>query len=122
MTEKQWLAAKDWPKLQPHIKTGRVRGRKGRLFAVAGGRRIAHLSKDPRADEAVEVSEQFADGQVLRERAREAERAVLESIREEMDKSGATKMAWARDAAWRTVCLDTVWDGPTSCLLAVSHN
>jgi hypothetical protein len=121
MTKKQWLAATDWQKMRRHIEQRTDYERKVRLFSVACCRRIAHLFEDPRSDEAVAVSELFADGKATRKQLQGAERAVLKAVHEAVAEHGANAQAWARDAAWRTARHEFIHDGAESCLRAVAH-
>ena len=121
MTEERWLAATDWRKMRWWLPLKLSKGRKARLFAVACSRRVAHLSGDSRCDEALAVSELFADERASRARLREAEEAALVAVREAVDKQGPQAIAWARDAAWRTSRATSVWHGARSCLNVVSY-
>jgi hypothetical protein len=75
MTEAEWLACSD-PEVMFGFLGNRASARKSRLFAVACCRQIWHLIKNEDSREAVEISEQYADGlasaKLLRGVAREA--------------------------------------------------
>lgn len=74
MTEADWLAAGD-PETMLDCVRGRVSDRKLRLFACACCRRLWHLW-DARAQGAVAVAEQFADGLVNPKKLEAARQAI----------------------------------------------
>jgi hypothetical protein len=61
MTEAEWLACEDPEKMLEFLK-GKASDRKVRLFGCACCRRIWHLMKHTESQEAVILSERFADG------------------------------------------------------------
>jgi hypothetical protein len=63
VTEAEWLACTDPETVLDYLRD-KVSDRKLRLFAVACARRFVHLSQAERSHQAVELSEQFADGLV----------------------------------------------------------
>jgi hypothetical protein len=121
MTEPEWLDATDWIDLLPRVRWKKNKNRKLRLFSAACCRRIAHLFEDPRADEALRVSEQFADDETSGEQLREAQTEVLIAVREAVAEHGPHTLAWARDAVWRTTRRKSVWEGAESCQRALNH-
>jgi hypothetical protein len=122
MTETEWLAAPDWRTIRRKVEPRKSYRRKIRLFSVACCYRIAHLFEDPRGDEAVAVSELFADERATGQRLREVEAAVLAGVYEAVDRFGPNALAWARDAAWRTARFESVREGAESCLRAVAQD
>lgn len=67
MKEAEWLASDDPRAMVTFVGRFRPSERKLRLYAVAGCRRIWHLLTDERSQAAVEIAEQFADGQSTEE-------------------------------------------------------
>jgi hypothetical protein len=63
MTEAEWMACAD-PQSMLEFLRGKASDRKLRLFAVACCRQVWHLIPEGLSREAVEVSEQYADGRV----------------------------------------------------------
>jgi hypothetical protein len=63
MNASSWDACHDAPRMLGFLQ-GKVSDRKLRLFACAACRRLWSYVVDPRSRQAVEMSEQFADGQV----------------------------------------------------------
>lgn len=63
MTEREWLSSSD-PSPMVEFLRGKASDRKLRLFAVACVRRVGHLLIEKRSMEAIELAEQFAEGQV----------------------------------------------------------
>jgi hypothetical protein len=118
MTEKKWLETTDWRPLR-RAKSRIDNKRKTRLFCAACCRRVAHMFDEPRSDAALAVAERLADGLVTEEKRAEAEQTSHEAINYPPT---PLAQAWARDAVWRTVRADNVWDGAESCLKATSHN
>jgi hypothetical protein len=113
MTDHEWQTSTDPGDLLAFLHP-RASDRKRRLFACACCRRIWHLLTDPRSRQAVEVAEQYADGQVgdaKREEVRAAamvvcdEQAVNRAYREYSAGRSpfaafAGVQARLRDAAW----------------------
>jgi hypothetical protein len=75
MDEKEWLACTE-PRRMLEFLWGKASERKVRLFVVAACRRIEHLLPHKSLRNALEVSEQFADGLVSRALLDEAQRAA----------------------------------------------
>src|SRR5262245_14791799 len=101
MTESDWLACTELWRMLEFLR-GRASERKLRLFAVASCRCIWHLLTDRRSYHAVEVAEQFADGN-----APEQELANAFESAGEVSPAGKGSVARHRDwqkahaAAWR---------------------
>jgi hypothetical protein len=72
MDEQEWLTCTD-PTPMVEFLLGKANDRKLRLFVCACCRRIWHHLSDHRSREAIEVSEQYADGLVVRDRLQGAE-------------------------------------------------
>lgn len=70
MTEQEWLSC-DMPKTMLQCRQLKGSARKKRLFAVACGRRVAHLLPTQKCQEALQVAESFADGHLDRARLQE---------------------------------------------------
>jgi hypothetical protein len=111
MTEAEWLACPDlWSLLE--FLNGKVSERKLRLFACACCRQVWHLLTEERSRAAVEVAEQYADGQ-----ATLAERVAAEDTARDAweDRTRATArdeaMAPTMDAA--LAAMRAVWDMET---------
>jgi hypothetical protein len=94
----------------PDYPQPRVSDRKLRLFACGCCRRIWHLIRDERCHAAVEIAEQFADGQATEEQLREASKvaeaaaltayhAVHDPIEAKAEASGMPPEAWV-PGAW----------------------
>jgi hypothetical protein len=79
MTEAEWLACTD-PTRMLQFPGEKTSPRKLRLFACACCRRAWHLLTDGRCQEAVEVSERFADGAADEHERHAAERAVTKML------------------------------------------
>ena len=77
MTENEWLAGTDPAGMLRALAadhTPGLSGRKLRLFACACCRQVWHLLTDPRTRHAVEMAEQFADGEATEKEMIEARR------------------------------------------------
>jgi len=61
VTEAEWLACEDPQAMLGHLGSG-VSARKGKLFDVAGGRRVWDLFPNATCRKGVETAERFADG------------------------------------------------------------
>jgi hypothetical protein len=72
MDEREWMTCTSPQEMLEYLK-GKASDRKLRLFACACCRRIWHHLSDHRSREAIEVSEQYADGLVVRDRLQGAE-------------------------------------------------
>jgi hypothetical protein len=79
MTEQQWLAGSDLGEMLHHLRDS-ASDRKLRLFACACCRRVWHLLTDPRSQQAVTLSEAFADGQADRVSLRTACQRAFEAV------------------------------------------
>src|SRR5262245_11290986 len=67
MTETDWLACQEPQKMLAWLRTtGKLSGRKARLFAVACCRRILPHLSDGRSQKVVQMSELYADGLATR--------------------------------------------------------
>jgi hypothetical protein len=117
MTKAEWFAATDWQTIHHRVLRRKCYDRKIRLFSVACCRRIAHMFKDAKCDEAVDVCELFADGEVSQKRLKQVEKSSHTTITSRIPLT----QAWARDAAWRTSRVEEFWEGAESCLRAVKH-
>ncbi len=84
MDEHAWLTGTDPQAMLSFLRdSGELSERRARLFAVACCRRVRHLLADERSQRAVEVAEQYAEGQVGRRTAAKWRR-VLRQIRESL--------------------------------------
>src|SRR5262245_49797896 len=81
MTEAEWLACDD-QRLKLAFIRREASDRKCRLFACACCRRAWHLLVDQRSRNAVEVSEQYADGLVSRDELATAQDAAAKAGKE----------------------------------------
>jgi hypothetical protein len=100
VTETQWLEAVDLDAMLVHLRR-RASSRKLRLFACACCRQVWHLLRDPRAREAVEVSERYADSRVTARRLATAAgqaREAADGLRFEASLSMSLAKWAARDA------------------------
>jgi hypothetical protein len=101
MTETEWSRATNPERMLAFLR-GRVSERKLRLFACACCRRIWRLLTDPRARQAVEVSEGFADGLATPEQLSVAYRAVKTVVEQaQQAHSQAVSLAASHTAAVR---------------------
>lgn len=113
MTEAEWFASVD-PDPMVAAFTAVATPRKLRLFAAACCRRIWGAMLDPRARRAVEVAEQFADGQVKPRALASAHRAAAAAFEDsgyaedDPDADSAT-VEWASRAAEHASAADP-WD------------
>jgi hypothetical protein len=80
MTEAEWLACANPQKMLEHLRD-RLSGRKLRLFAVACCRAIWPLIRGGQRRTAVEVAEQYADGEVTADQLTETARAAEPDVR-----------------------------------------
>jgi hypothetical protein len=106
MTEAEWLACMEPEPLLVFLSnSGKATDRKLRLFACACCRRIWRKLRDPRARQAVEVSERYADGLATKKeltRARLAARAAAWNARA----ARARQVSWDAPGrvAWFAAC------------------
>src|SRR5437762_1963169 len=98
MTEQDWLAATD-PTPMVKFLRDKVTGRKLRLFAAAGCRRIAHLMTDARSRAAVEVAERYADGLATEGELEAAREAADQACDDAWPQSPAVPVVWSYLAA-----------------------
>ena len=80
MTEEEWLSCTD-PSPMLHFLRGNTSERKLRLIAIAYGRRVVEWMPDERSLQALDVSEQFADGLVGRKVLAAARREAYQATR-----------------------------------------
>ena len=126
MDEREWLTSTDPQAMLDFLRdSGKVAERKARLFACACVRRIWSLLPDQACRDAIDTSEQFADGKLgyeeltsaqlamnlhrkTRPAAREALRSCLHAI---LVGSAAVRAAWSTDVtglfewAWASIAL-----------------
>jgi hypothetical protein len=81
MTERKWLTCTD-PKAMLDFLRGKASGRKLRLFACAGCRRVWGSLQDDRSRGAVEVAERLADGLSSDIESRDAVRQAVAACEE----------------------------------------
>jgi hypothetical protein len=103
-TEAQWLELTDIAEIVKRCR-GKLIGRKRklRLFAVACCRQIWSLLGDARSRRAVEVAEQYAEGQISEQELRDVESLAMEAHQTAFDvkgKEGALPEWAAVFAAW----------------------
>jgi hypothetical protein len=105
MTEAEWLNGHVLSELLKEARP-RFNERKLRLFACAAGRRLWHLLYDPRSQQAIEVSERYADGAAnwleLMYAAREAGEAAKHAV---------TINRWWNAAETAAAIAGTAWEG-----------
>jgi hypothetical protein len=94
MTETEWLACTDPMPLWEFLRdSGKFTERKRLFFAAACCRSIWHLLVDPRSRRAVEVAEQWADGQAGQEQLMAVWEPGWEAANEANDAAVAKEMA-----------------------------
>jgi hypothetical protein len=104
MTEAEWLACTD-PLPMLEFLRGKASDRKLRLYAVACSRGLWHLMTNPRSQRAVEVAEQYADGEATWGDMAAARAAVGAAVG-----AAADTAAWAATwAAWVVAWADA-WE------------
>jgi len=96
--EQGWLTATD-PQVMVQFLVGRTSERKLRLFAVACCRRIRHLLLDTRAQEALELTERFADRLVGDEERVAARKAAQQAAQSRAVTRTPLAPKWERRAA-----------------------
>jgi hypothetical protein len=140
MTEAEWLTCTN-PTLMLELLRGQASERKLRLFAVACCRRVSHLLKDERSQEAVEVGEQYADGLVTEDaldEARENSSDACGVAHGALTTAASPADAWVANAAanaaygvcghWQNWLFDTrlfetpVWAAQAMSGLEVEHD
>jgi hypothetical protein len=119
MTEQEWVDSTDPVPMLIHLGRRTRKSRKGRLFSVACCRRIWHLMIAPQSQEAVMLSEQYADRLVKKETLGNAAAKAWRAVREMVSSQASPSHAQAADAAWRTAGLNYVWMGSGSARQAV---
>src|SRR3954449_1270732 len=95
MDEADWLTSTDPQGMLAFLRnSGKLSERKLRLFAVACCRRVWHLLTDERSRNAVDIAEQYADGEVSeQEMGRAAAQAFAAAETVKSSASRATRWA-----------------------------
>jgi hypothetical protein len=103
VTERDWINTTDPQAMLAVLRdSGKLSGRKARLFAAACCRRIWHLLPDRRGRDAVEVLERLADGGVPREEAQHVLLGAWNAYME-VERTDGDELAEARWLAARGV-------------------
>jgi hypothetical protein len=92
MTEAEWLGLTDPATLLLYMR-GQSSDRKLRLFACACCRRVWHLLKDVRSQQAIEATEQFADGRISAQELADAEAGAWDAVNDLLDRMLRTDRA-----------------------------